>query len=69
MKEKVDVLEQSLLAIDALANVARTHCGSGNDPLEHCAYLLEHLIEPALYQVEALRLMIDALPSRVKDAA
>ena len=69
LKEKVDALEQTLLAICSLSDIANQHRGGGTDPLESCAHLLEHLMEPAMYQVEALRLMIDALPARVKDAA
>jgi hypothetical protein len=62
LKEKVDALEQTLLAISNVSEIASHHISSGKDPLESCAYLLEHLIEPAMYQVEALRVMIEAIP-------
>lgn len=60
LKDKVDVLEKTLLAIDELNNINQESLRSGTPSfdLEHSANLLNHLIEPALYQVEALRMLI-----------
>lgn len=62
LKQKVEALEKTLLAIDDLSNLCQEAIGHGNKPidLEHCANLLHYLIEPALYQVEAVRMFIDS---------
>jgi hypothetical protein len=62
LKEKVRALEKTLLAIDELSNVCQEAICHGNKPidLEHCANILHYLIEPAMYQVEAVRMFIDA---------
>lgn len=63
LKEKIDVLERTLLAIDSVNNINQENFSSGTPciSMENTANLLDHLIEPALYQVEALRMMIDGL--------
>jgi hypothetical protein len=63
LKEKVAALEKTLLAIDELNHINQESINGGNPVinLDHTAYLLNHLIEPAMYQVEALRMMIDEL--------
>lgn len=71
LKEKVDVLEKSLLAIDTLNNICLANWNSGAPviDLQDCAHLLNHLIEPAMFQVESLRMMIDELqPQQLKAA-
>jgi hypothetical protein len=61
LKEKVDALEKTLLAIDSVNNVCQEaiHDGSKAIDLDHCAYLLNYLIEPAMYQIESIRILID----------
>jgi len=48
LKEKVDVLEQQLLAISSLNDICQQSICHGNNPikLELCAELLNHLIDP-----------------------
>jgi hypothetical protein len=62
LKRKVEALEKTLLAIDELSNLSQEAICHGNKPigLEHCANILHYLIEPALYQVEAVRMFIDS---------
>lgn len=65
LKERVDDLEQNLLALNCLSNLvnAAAH-GNGVDvPVGDVAFLLEHLSDGSLYRVEALRMQIDALPA------
>lgn len=69
LKTSVDTLEQTLLAISALCDVAEEHQTDQKDPLSSCAYVTAFLMEQAMYQVEALRMQIDALPEKVKGAA
>jgi hypothetical protein len=61
LKQKVEALEKTLLAIDELSNLSQEAICYGNKPvdLEHCANILHYLIEPALFQVEAVRMLID----------
>jgi hypothetical protein len=61
LKESVDFLERTLLAIDNVSNVAQEHVGDGLDPLAGCAHILHYLMEPALITVETLRVMIHQL--------
>jgi hypothetical protein len=68
LKEKVDELERTLLAISSICDVAENHYTDAPTPLSGCAYVTAHLMEHAMYQVEALRMKIDALPAEVKDA-
>jgi hypothetical protein len=62
LKERVEALEKTLLAIDELSNLCQEAICHGNKPieLEHCANILHYLIEPAMYQVEAVRVFINA---------
>jgi hypothetical protein len=61
LKQKVEALEKTLLAIDELSNLSQEAICYGNKPvdLEHCANILHYLIEPALFQVEAVRVFLD----------
>lgn len=71
IKERVDVLERTLLAINCFSNIcsAASSSGSGTD-LEQSdvAYLLDYLSESSLYKVEALRMMIDQQEAEEKQA-
>jgi len=70
LKERVDDLEQTLLAINCLSNLVKA-AGDGNGvdvPVGDVAFLLEHLSDGSLYRVEALRVQIDALPASVAQA-
>lgn len=59
LKEKIIALEQQLLAISSINDICQRSLNeataSGN--LESCAELLNQLIEPAMYQVEAVRML------------
>jgi hypothetical protein len=61
LKEQIYALEKSLLAIDTLNDINMQNLKNGNRviDLDHTANLLDHLIQPAMYQVEAVRTMID----------
>lgn len=63
LKEKINALEQQLLAISSLNDICQQSINHGNQPvnLESCAELLNHLIEPAMYQVESVRMLTDEL--------
>lgn len=63
LKEKVEMLEKTLLAIDELNNVCQQSITHGDRPvsLECCANLLNYLIEPAMFQVEAVRMSIEEM--------
>lgn len=71
LKERVDVLEQQLLAINCLSNICQAASdGNGVDlPQSDVAFLMVHLSESSLYKVEALRMQIHALPDSVETAA
>lgn len=60
LKEKIGVLEKTLLAIDELNNICQQAICNGRQVvnLECCANVLNYLIEPAMFQVEALRMQI-----------
>lgn len=63
LKDLVDALEKTLLAITCINEIQMQNQCSGApvvDP-EHTVYLLDHLMEPAMYQVEALRVAIHDL--------
>lgn len=63
LKERVDVLEQTMLAINCLSNLCTaTVNNNGELSQSDAAFLLEYLSEDSMYKVEALRLMIDTLP-------
>jgi hypothetical protein len=65
LKEKVDVLEKTLLAITCINEIQMQNMNSGAPVVdaEHTVYLLDHLMDPCMYQVEALRVLIDSLQS------
>lgn len=63
LKKRVDRLEKTLLGITCINDIQMESMGGatrGINP-DHTAYLLDHFIEPAMYQVEALRVLIDSL--------
>lgn len=65
LKERVDVLERTLLALNCLSNICEAG-GSGNGcdmPQGDVAYLLAYLSESSMYKVEALRVMIHSMPA------
>lgn len=62
IKERVDVLERTLLAINCFSNLCEAAANSGGGaelPTSDVSYLLAYLSESSLYKVEALRMMID----------
>lgn len=65
LKNQVDSLEKSLLAITAINDIQLENQSNGNPVVspEHTVHLLDHVLEPAMYQVESLRLAIHALAS------
>lgn len=64
LKERVDVLEQTMLAINCLSNICTSTTNSNGELAQSdVAFLLEYLSEDSMYKVEALRVMIDALPA------
>lgn len=64
LKERVDVLEQTMLAINCLSNICTATTNSNGELAQSdVAFLLEYLSEDSMYKVEALRVMIDALPA------
>jgi hypothetical protein len=64
LKERVDVLEQTMLAINCLSNICSATTNSNGELAQSdVAFLLEYLSEDSMYKVEALRVMIDALPA------
>lgn len=66
LKERVDVLERTLLAINSLSNICEA-ATANNDalPLSEVAFLMSYLSDSSLYKVEALRMQIDALPATI----
>lgn len=66
LKEKVDALEQNLLAINCLGNICTVTTSSHGDLAQSdVAFLLAYLSDESMFKVEALRMMIDALPAAV----
>lgn len=64
LKERVDVLEQTMLAINCLSNLCTATVNSNGELAQSdVAFLLEYLSDDSMYKVEALRVMIDALPA------
>jgi hypothetical protein len=63
LKKRVDRLEKTLLGITCINDIQMEGMGGANRVInpDHTAYLLDHFIEPAMYQVEALRVLIDSL--------
>lgn len=65
LAERVEHLEQTLLAINCLSNIV-TAANDGNGaavPVGEVGFLLEYLSDDSLYRVEALRMQIHALPA------
>ena len=69
LKEKVVLLEQQLLAISSLNDICQQSMNHGNQPikLESCAELLNHLIDPAMYQIESVRLLVHDMSNHAKE--
>jgi prefoldin subunit 5 len=69
LKEKVDALEQQLLAISSLNDICQQSMFHGNNPikLESCAELLNHLIDPAMYQIESVRLTVNDMNQHAEE--
>lgn len=64
LKERVDVLERTLLAINCLANICDAAKSDGADlPGGEVAFLLSYLSDSSLYKVEALRVQIHEMPA------
>jgi len=62
LKERVDVLERTLLAINCLANICDTAKSDGAElPPGAVAFLLSYLSDSSLYKVESLRVQIHNL--------
>lgn len=59
----MDRLEKTLLGITCINDIQMESMGGATRVInpDHTAYLLDHFIEPAMYQVEALRVLIDSL--------
>ena len=68
LNEKINELEQKMLAISSVSDICQQSIMQGNSSanLQSCAEFLEHLIEPAMYQVEALRVLISEMCERPK---
>jgi hypothetical protein len=69
LKEKVDALEQQLLAISSLNDICQQVICHGNSQikLDSCAELLNHLIDPAMYQIESVRLMVNDMNQHAEE--
>lgn len=64
LKERVDVLERTLLAINCLANICDAAKSDGAElPGGEVAFLLSYLSDSSLYKVEALRVQIHEMPA------
>ena len=63
LNKRVDRLEKTLLGITCINDIQMESMGGATRVInpDHTAYLLDHFIEPAMYQVEALRVLIDSL--------
>jgi hypothetical protein len=71
LKERVDVLERTLLAINCFSNICEASANDANGAAPapgDVAYLLAYLSESSLYKVEALREMIGAMPAAAQHA-
>lgn len=66
LKKRVDRLEKTLLGITCINDIQLESMNGGTRVvnLDHTAYLLDHFIEPAMYQVEALRVLIDSIQQK-----
>lgn len=58
LKEQVCELERTLLAVSAICDIAEEHAPQTPDTLGHCAHVAAHLMDQAMYQIEALRVAI-----------
>jgi hypothetical protein len=66
LQERVEHLEQTLLAINCLSNIIGAAKSDNADvPAGEVSFLLEYLSDDSLYRVEALRMQIQALPAAV----
>lgn len=64
LEERVEHLEQTLLAINCLSNIiGAAKTDNADVPAGEVAFLLEYLSDDSLYRVEALRMQIHALPA------
>lgn len=63
LKKRVDQLEKTLLGITCINDIQLESMRGATRVInpDHTAYLLDHFIEPAMYQVEALRVLIDSI--------
>jgi hypothetical protein len=63
LNKKVEALEKTMLAIDELSGICQQAICHGNQPidLDRCVNVLNYLIEPAMFQVEAVRMQLDAM--------
>lgn len=63
LKKRVDQLEKTLLGITCINDIQMESMSGATRVInpDHTAYLLDHFIEPAMYQVEALRVLIDSI--------
>lgn len=63
LKKRVDRLEKTLLGITCINDIQLESMGGATRVInpDHTAYLLDHFIEPAMYQVEALRVLIHSI--------
>lgn len=66
LKKRVDRLEKTLLGITSINDIQMESMSGGTRVVnpDHTAYLLDHFIEPAMYQVEALRVLIDSIQQK-----
>jgi hypothetical protein len=69
LPERVEHLEQTLLAINCLSNIIGAANGHADVPAGEVAFLLEYLSDDSLYRVEALRMQIHALPAATDQPA
>lgn len=70
LKSQVCELEKTLLAVSAICDIAEEHAPQTPDTLGQCAHVAAHLMEQAMYQIEALRVAISAVQAvEVREAA
>ena len=70
LKEKVAELEKQLTAMDTLQHLCESGAQASQNHIDpsDIAHLLDHLIEPAMYQVEAMKELIDELSKQTQTA-
>ena len=68
LKEKVEALEKQLLALTSINDICQRSLNDSNHfvNLESCADLLNHLLEPTMYQMEAVRVLVREMCERPK---